>query len=207
MGFYRWLGCFLLLLAGSGVSLVLFAYERRRCRQAEGFLALVSLLRSQIDCFSIPIGGILKKCDPRILRDCGLDDGEDLTDMPSLLSACHLLLPEEECALLADFARQLGGGYREEQLRSCSSRYPPPSCRAKSANNAHSSSGKSRWQALNSDGISVKSSPSSKPQSRRMRGSHFFNIPPIGMEKQSIWLRKRETRARKPSACRQRLLS
>ena len=120
MGFYRWLGCFLLLLVGSGVSLVLFAYERRRCRQAEGFLALVSLLRSQIDCFSIPIGGILKKCDPRILRDCGLDDGEDLTDMPSLLSACHLLLPEEECALLADFARQLGGGYREEQLRSCS---------------------------------------------------------------------------------------
>jgi len=118
MDFYKGLGCLLILCSGAGVSLALSSYERKRCRQAEGFLSLVRYIRGQIDCFSIPVGGILAKCDPRILRDCGVEEGE-FADFPALLNACSLYLPFEICSLLFDFSAQLGSGYREEQLRSC----------------------------------------------------------------------------------------
>lgn len=118
MHYFKAVGVAVILLVGLGLGVALSAYERRRCRQAEGFLALVRYIRLQIDCFSLPIGRILSGCDNGILVDCGVES-DQLTDFAALLRSTRLYVPEDMCRLLMDFGSQLGGSYREDQLRCC----------------------------------------------------------------------------------------
>ena len=118
MSVFESVGAILLLGGGAWVGFVLCSYERRRCRQAEGVLALVRRIREGIDCFSVPISEILAKCDARIWTDCDIGDAE-FSDLPSLLRGCTLYLPLDMQRLLTDLSERLGGGYREEQLRCC----------------------------------------------------------------------------------------
>lgn len=113
----KWMGLLLLLLCGVLTGVILLRFERRRYLQAEGFLALLRTVRLDIDCFSMPVERILRQCDPKLLADCGATDAAE--DMATLLRQARLYLPEEFCRLLWDFSAQLGGGYREEQLRCC----------------------------------------------------------------------------------------
>lgn len=118
MAYFKWIGIALILICGVTTGLALASFERRRCRQAEGFVSLVRYIRLQIDCFSSPVGRILASCDGRILTDCGVEATE-LPDFSALLAGTKLYLPEDMCRLLADFGTQLGASYREEQLRCC----------------------------------------------------------------------------------------
>ena len=118
MHFFRLIGIAVILICGVGVGLGLAAFERKRARQAEGFLALVRYIRVQIDCFSLPLGRILSGCDGKLLYECGVES-DRLPDFLTLLKRTKLYIPEEMCRLLRDFGAQLGSSYREEQLRSC----------------------------------------------------------------------------------------
>ena len=102
MHFFKWIGLALLFASGLAVGYLLSAFESRRYRQAEGFLALLRHVRLQIDCFSLPVSRILAGLDERIRRLCGAPQGA--VDFPALLSETKLLLPEEACALLYDFS-------------------------------------------------------------------------------------------------------
>lgn len=117
MLFYKTCGTLLLLLCGLATGTLFLSLERRRCRQAEGFLRLIRHIRAQIDCFALPIGEILSGCDETLCRDCGFP--HTVSDFPSLLAACEFCVPQEICELLAAFAARLGNGYRAEQLRCC----------------------------------------------------------------------------------------
>lgn len=117
MHIFEALGLSFLIITGIGVGFLLAAYEKRRCRQAAGFLALLRHIRVQIECFSLPVPKILALCDERVRRDCGVPTGVE--DFSALLSATRLCVPEAVASLLFDFAGQLGGCFREEQLRSC----------------------------------------------------------------------------------------
>lgn len=117
MLFFKWLGCAALFACGVFVGGCLSAFHRRRLAQAEGFLALLRLIRLQIDCFSMPVSRILSECDREILLSCGTT--EVPRDFKGLLDSVRLYLPEEMCRLLEDFSARLGGSYREEALRSC----------------------------------------------------------------------------------------
>lgn len=118
MHYFKFIGIALILCCGVLSGLAFAAFERRRCRQAEGFVLLLRHIRLQIDCFSIPVAQILAACDKRIMIDCGVE-ATKLTDFGALLRETRLYVPEEMCRLLADFGAQLGSSYREEQLRCC----------------------------------------------------------------------------------------
>ena len=118
MLYFKTLGVLLLLGTGLGIGTALVAFERRRCRQAEGFLQLLRYVRVQIECYALPVGRILNGCEGRILADCGVES-EKTPDFAALLRGTRLYLPEEMCRLLWEFGRQLGGSHREDQLRSC----------------------------------------------------------------------------------------
>lgn len=118
MHYFKFVGIALILCCGVLSGLAFVAFERRRCRQAEGFLSLLRYIRSQIDCFSAPVCQILASCDACILTDCGTQ-ASDLPDFDALLHGTRLYVPEEMCRLLSDFGAQLGSSYREEQLRCC----------------------------------------------------------------------------------------
>lgn len=115
---FKLIGSLLILCGGIALGLALAAYERRRCRQAEGFLALLRHIRLQIECFSLPVKRILSGCDGKLLADCGVES-ESLSDFHTLLRETRLYVPEEFCRLLWDFGERLGASYREDQLRCC----------------------------------------------------------------------------------------
>lgn len=115
---FKIFGVLLLLGCGMLSAALWVAFERRRCRQAQGFVALLRYVRMQVECFSLPVARILERCDGQILTDCGVE-AELPGDLSALLTGARLYLPEEFCRLLADFSGQLGGCYRAEQLRCC----------------------------------------------------------------------------------------
>lgn len=117
MHFFKWLGVGVILCCGIFAGVFFAAFERRRLAQAEGFLALLQTIRLHIDCFSMPVGRILRGCDRGVLLACGVTAPP--VDFAALLKETRLYLSEEICRLLAELATRLGAGYREEQLRCC----------------------------------------------------------------------------------------
>ena len=109
----------LLFILGSGIltSVMLTRFEQKRCRQAEGFLALLRHVRLQIDCFGTPIAGILASLDDQFYAVLGTPCAP--ADLNALLAQTPLLVDREYAQLLWDFAACLGTGYREEELRYC----------------------------------------------------------------------------------------
>ena len=115
MYFFKWLGVALLVFCGVLAGVFFAAFERRRVAQAEGFLRLLRAIRVQIDCFSLPVSRILSSCDGALLRDLGVSGTPQ--SLPELLNGTRLYLAPDVCLLLTEFARRLGTGYREEELR------------------------------------------------------------------------------------------
>ena len=109
----------LLFILGSGIltSTLLVRFEQKRCRQAEGFLALLRHIRLQIDCFSLPVSRILETLPTQIRTTCHIP--QNVCDFSTLLDRTPLLLPDELSELLHAFGRDLGSSYREDQLRLC----------------------------------------------------------------------------------------
>ncbi len=116
---FKWIGCLLLLGAGTLVGIALLTLEKRRVTQGEGFLALVRFLRWQIDTLARPLPDILAACESSVLAACGWQSDLPPADFHSLLDGAELCLSEEICTLLYEFANGLGATYREEQLRAC----------------------------------------------------------------------------------------
>ena len=117
MHFAKGIGLLLLFFCGVTTGLLLARFEQRRCKQAEGFIALVRHVRLQIDCFATPVERILASLDASIRADCALPSRAD--SFPALLASTELLVPEELRDLLIGFSSDLGSSYREEQLRCC----------------------------------------------------------------------------------------
>ena len=117
MHFTKSLGILLLLTCGVLGGIFLAAFERAKCRQAEGMLDLIRHIRLQIDCFGTPLSAILCSLDDKLYTALGAP--RDCTDLETLLIRTPLLLDRELCRLLRDFAASLGTGYRDEELRFC----------------------------------------------------------------------------------------
>ena len=117
MLFVKSVGCLLLLALGALSGFWLSVFEKKRVRQANGFLTLIRNVRLQIDCFGTPVGQILSSLDAHTREDLGAP--QKAKDMQELLLLTPLLLPRECCTLLHEFATALGSGYREEEIRYC----------------------------------------------------------------------------------------
>ncbi len=117
MHFYKLFGVGLLTVFGILLGVVLRAFFRQRCRQAEAFLSLLRLLRFQVDCFSAPQQEIFASCDRELLLSCGAEGRTRPSDLAGLLRGVRLYLPEEMSGLLFSLAGELGGSFRAEQVR------------------------------------------------------------------------------------------
>lgn len=114
--FLKWLGILLIFSCGAAAGAYFCSFFKRRCRQAEGYLALLRYIRLQIECFATPLETIFSSCDRKLLLDCGMR-GARPRDLSFLLAETDLLLPKNMEVVLTDCANDLGGSYRGEQLR------------------------------------------------------------------------------------------
>lgn len=117
MHFFKIAGVTLLFASAFFAGTLLARFEKKRARQAEGFLTLLRHIRMQIDYFSSPVSHILASIDKKTREDCELPQAAP--DFPALLAGTSLYLPNEMKELLEQFSNDLGKGYREDQLRTC----------------------------------------------------------------------------------------
>ena len=119
----------LLKICGTLTLLIITAYlcyeasalEAKRVRQAEGFLLLLRHVKAQISCFCTPTCEIFASFENEALSDIGflerLSKGDFCTALEE--SRDKIYLDEEEINLLTAFGRELGKGYRQEEIEGC----------------------------------------------------------------------------------------
>lgn len=114
----KWIGCLLLTLAvivwGGEEAVKL----KKKTRRVNDYLELVRYIRTQIDCFSRPIGDILATYPGPVcfasVEFCG-DPGATLKTIIST----DVYLSDEVKTTLSAFAENIGGGTKEESVRLC----------------------------------------------------------------------------------------
>ena len=109
------------------VVLIAAALEcaRRLCRRADedirgvcAYLALLRYVRTQVDCYALPIGEIFEKCSPELLVSCGWEDDYPPHTLCELFS--HSKISDVEAKnIIFGFCSDFGRNYREEELKRC----------------------------------------------------------------------------------------
>lgn len=95
--------------------------EKRKLRQAEGFMLFLRHVRAQISCFCTPLTDIFSGFSNDALEECGFLPVAREGNLSCAVdkSKGKIYLEEEEINMLSAFASQLGSSYRNEQLEIC----------------------------------------------------------------------------------------
>ena len=105
---FKLLGAVLILTVGMIGAWGSVRYEKRRVQTLDGWIDLIRFIRSRIDCYLTPLDEILTAYAPNRDADLGM-----------LLERSSLYLDEEAKRVISGFEKEIGAGYREEQLRIC----------------------------------------------------------------------------------------
>ena len=119
---YKIVGACLLIAAGGYLAIHFARFEKKRLRAVDGYISLLFYIKGQIDCYAKPISDILRNAHPSLISDCvGKDESFSARyeELPSLLEDSGQLLQPECKRLLNTFSSELGGVYREEQIKRC----------------------------------------------------------------------------------------
>lgn len=106
-----------LLILGAGFAAASFAirFEKRKIAVLAGWADLIRYIRSQVECYLLPLPQIMERADPALLEAC-LCPGTH-PDLTSVYSASQIYLDAEARRLLSAFVREFGYETREELLR------------------------------------------------------------------------------------------
>ena len=113
----KFLGALLILSVGVFAAFVSVQYEKRRLTVVDGWIDLILYIRGQIDCYLLPIEDILSSGDRALLEACM--SPSNAADLPAILASCDIYLDGDAKRTLESFVREIGAGYREEQIKRC----------------------------------------------------------------------------------------
>ena len=111
------IGVGLILTAGSFASYTAVRYEKRKLSVLDAWIDLIFHIRGQIDCYLTPLNEILACADRDLLLSCMCRTPHP--NLKTLFASSSPYLGGESKRLLTAFIREIGGSYREEQLRRC----------------------------------------------------------------------------------------
>ncbi len=111
------LGALLILSVGIFSAFVSVQYEKKRLSVVDGWIDLILYIRGQIDCYLMPLDDILSGGDRALFEACM--SPENAADLPAILEASQIYLDGDAKRTLESFVREIGAGYREEQLKRC----------------------------------------------------------------------------------------
>ena len=86
----RILGAVAVIVSGAYVAHMLNESAKRRLKQTEAFISLVRFIRSQRECFAMPLTLTLVRCPRDILKRCGYSLSEPPPSGESLMSGCGI---------------------------------------------------------------------------------------------------------------------
>ena len=111
------LGALLILSVGVFAAFISVQYEKKRLTVVDGWIDLILYIRGQIDCYLLPIGDILLGGDRALFEACM--SPSNAADLPAILDASGIYLDGDGKRIIESFVREIGSGYREEQLKRC----------------------------------------------------------------------------------------
>ena len=106
----------ILSFSGIAAAYTLNQAAKRGLSQTESFIALVRYLRSEIECFSMPLPRAMARCPQELLEGCGCT--REVSDLRELLRVCSVY-DARAFKLVSRFCDEVGRGYRDEQLALC----------------------------------------------------------------------------------------
>ena len=111
------LGALLVLSVGVFQAFVSVQYEKKRLTVVDGWIDLILYIRGQIDCYLMPLDDILSNGDRALFEACM--SPSNAADLPAILEASGIYLDGEAKHTLESFVREIGTGYRDEQIKRC----------------------------------------------------------------------------------------
>ena len=118
MSLLRLIGAAAVVLSGISAACLFNSGTKQTLKQTESFISLLRFLRSQIECFSLPLPSALSRCPTEILRGCGYCESESPSSARQLMEGCCIYDDRVRRSMERFFA-EVGRGYREEQLSLC----------------------------------------------------------------------------------------
>lgn len=111
----KWIGCMMLLSVAVGYCV--FGVRRMQLtqRQLVCWVALLTYIRGQISCYSMPLAEILARA-PREMIEPIKPTGQTDVDFVTLCRAGASTLPKECGRLLRELSDEIGTIWRQEQL-------------------------------------------------------------------------------------------
>lgn len=106
----------MIVLSGAWSAYLLNARVRLGTVQAEAFISLIRFIRSEIECFAMPIPRALARCPRKLLEECGFSSAGAPESVEELLENINDGITR---AHLERFCGEIGRGYRDEQLALC----------------------------------------------------------------------------------------
>ena len=106
----------ILSFSGIAAAYTLNQTAKRGLSQTESFIALLRYLRSEIECFSMPLPRAMSRCPYELLEGCGC--AREVSDLREFLSVCSVY-DARAVKLVSRFCDEAGRGYRDEQLALC----------------------------------------------------------------------------------------
>lgn len=113
----KFLGALLIFAVGVFAAFVSVQYEKKRLSVVDGWIDLILYIRSQIDCYLMPLDDILSGGDRALFEACM--SPSNAADLPAILEASGIYLDGNGKRLIEGFVREIGAGYREEQIKRC----------------------------------------------------------------------------------------
>ena len=111
------LGVILIFGAGVAAAESYILFEKKKIAVLDGWTDLIRYIRLQIDCFLMPLPEILAGADRALLSACNCERREK--SLCGVYRSSQRYLDRDSRRLLCSFLREIGSGYREEQLRRC----------------------------------------------------------------------------------------
>lgn len=115
---YRIIGAAMLAVSGIAGAYLLNASAKRGLEQTEALIAWLRFMRSEIECFAMPLPRALERCPRELYARCGYHLQTPPSGVAEFISACELA-DAETGRQLERFAEDIGKGYRDEQLTLC----------------------------------------------------------------------------------------
>ena len=105
--------CSSLAVAGRMISDMEMSFEKTCALRA-----LLEYIKSMIDCYSLPIGQILRRADPALLKACGYRGEKAPANLAELIEKSDIE-DAETTEILSAFAKDFGKGYRRDEVLRC----------------------------------------------------------------------------------------
>lgn len=99
-----------------GAAYLLNSAARRGLTGTEGLISLIRYLRSEIECFSMPLPRALARCPRQILEACGYSGASAPESIRQILPYVSDSVTR---AQMSRFCDEIGKGYLDEQLSLC----------------------------------------------------------------------------------------